>query len=85
MESLMVPMIPVIITGIMAPKPDLFLMLTSKYLTELLRVNMLDPKKSQQPNKTFQEYSTLVFFSLQGHLLQDIVRVDVVWDTKMPA
>ena len=43
-------------------------------------VHILDPKTSQVTVKTFQDYSELVFFPFMGPMLQDIVRMDVVWD-----
>lgn len=43
-------------------------------------VHMLDPKKSLLPVKTFQAYSQSVFLPYIEHMLQDVVRVDVVWD-----
>ena len=40
-------------------------------------VHILDPKKSQVTVKTFQDYSQLPYM---GRMLQDVVRIDVVWD-----
>ena len=43
-------------------------------------VHILDPKKSFVTVKTFHDYSQLVFLPYVKHLLQDVARVDVVWD-----
>ena len=43
-------------------------------------VHILDPSKSQVTVKTFQDYSQLVFLPYIQHMLQGVVRVDVVWD-----
>ena len=43
-------------------------------------VHILDPSKSQVTVKPFQDYSQLVFLPYIQHMLQGVVRVDVVWD-----
>ena len=43
-------------------------------------VHTLDPKKSKVPVNTFQDYSQLVFLPYLEHMLQDVGRLDVVWD-----
>ena len=43
-------------------------------------VHSLDPKTSRHNLKTFQDYVHLVFLPHITHLLQDVVRLDVVWD-----
>ena len=43
-------------------------------------VHSLDPKTSPHNLKTFQDYVHLVFLPHITHLLQDVVRLDVVWD-----
>ena len=43
-------------------------------------VHCLDPKRSRYKVKTFQEYAQLVFLPHLALMLQDVVRLDVVWD-----
>jgi len=43
-------------------------------------VHILDPKKSKASVKTFKDYSQLVFLPYLERMLQDVVRLDVVWD-----
>ena len=44
-------------------------------------VHLLDPNKSQVSVKTFHDYAQLVFLPCIERMLQDVVRIDVVWDT----
>ena len=44
-------------------------------------VHILDPKKSQVSVKTFHDYAQIVFLPYIERMLQDVVRIDVVWDT----
>ena len=46
-------------------------------------LHILDPKKPQVSVKTFNEYAQLVFLPYIERMLQDVVRIDVVWDTYM--
>ena len=43
-------------------------------------VHTLDQKKSKEAVKTFQNYSQLVFLPYLERILQDVARLDVVWD-----
>ena len=43
-------------------------------------VRILDPNKSQVSVKTFHDYAQLVFMPYIKRMLQDVVRVDVVWE-----
>jgi len=43
-------------------------------------VHMLDPKKSKQSVKSFHYYSQFVFLPYIEHMLESVVRIDVVWD-----
>ena len=64
----------------LAPKPESIPDVDVKIVDGAALVHMLDPKKSQQPIKTFEDYSALIFLPYIGRLLQNVVRVDVVWD-----
>ena len=44
-------------------------------------VHILDPKKSQVSVRTFHDYAKNVFLPYIERMLQDVVRIDVVWDT----
>ena len=44
-------------------------------------VHILDPKKSQVSVKTFHDYAQNVFLPYIERMLQDVIRIDVVWDT----
>ena len=44
-------------------------------------VHILDPKKSQVSVKIFHDYAQIVFLPYIERMLQDVVRIDVVWDT----
>ena len=46
-------------------------------------VHILDPKKSQISVKTIHDYSQLVLLPYIERMLQDVVRIDIVWDTYM--
>ena len=46
----------------------------------VLPLHTHDPKKSKVPVKTFQDYSQLVFLAYLERMLQDVGRLDVVWD-----
>ena len=46
-------------------------------------VHILDPKKSQVSVKTFHDYAQLVFLPYIERMLQDVVRIYIVWDTYM--
>ena len=43
-------------------------------------VHTLDPKKSRIPVKTFQDYAKHVFLPYISQMLQNVVRIDLVWD-----
>ena len=43
-------------------------------------VHCLVPKKSKFKVKTFQEYAQHVFLPHLAHMLQYVLRLDVVWD-----
>ena len=43
-------------------------------------VHILDPKKSTQSVKTFEDYAKHVFIPYVQKMLLDVVRLDVVWD-----
>ena len=43
-------------------------------------VHILDPKKSTATVNTFKDYANFVFLPHLKHMLEDVVRLDVVWD-----
>ena len=43
-------------------------------------VHLLDPKKSTQSVKTFEEYTKYVFLPYVQKMLNDVARLDIVWD-----
>ena len=44
-------------------------------------VHILDPKKSQVSVKMFHDYAQILFLPYKERMLQDVVRIDIVWDT----
>ena len=48
--------------------------------SSMVLVHTLDPKKSKVPVKAFKDYSQLGFLPYLECMLQDVGRLDVVWD-----
>ena len=48
--------------------------------SSMVFVHTLDPKKSKVPVKSFKDYSQLGFLPYLECMLQDVGRLDVVWD-----
>ena len=44
-------------------------------------VHILDPNKSQFSVNSFHDYAQLVFFTFKERMLQDVVRMGIVWDS----
>ena len=51
-----------------------------KIIDDSAVVHILDPKKSTQSVKTFEDYATYVFLPYVQNILYDVGRLDVVWD-----
>ena len=64
----------------LAPKPESTPNVDVKIVDGAALVHALDPKKSKETVKTFQNYSQLVFLPCLERMLQDVARLDVVWD-----
>ena len=64
----------------LAPQPESIPKVDVRIIDGAALVHMLDPHKSSIPIRTFRDYSQLVFLPYIKHMLQDVVRVDVVWD-----
>jgi len=64
----------------LVPQPESAPNVDVKIIDGAALVHTLDPKKSKVPVKTFQDYSQLVFLPYLECMLQDVVRLDVVWD-----
>ena len=48
--------------------------------SSMVLVHTLDPMKSKVPVKAFKDYSQLGFLLYLECMLQDVGRLDVVWD-----
>ena len=52
-----------------------------KIVVDAALVHILDPKKSQVSVNISHDYAQLVFLPYRERMLQDVVRIDIVWDT----
>ena len=64
----------------LVPQPESIPKVDVKIIDGAALVHMLDPHKSSQPIRTFKDYSQLVFLPYIQRMLQEVFRVDIVWD-----
>ena len=68
------------VLGSLAPISEHIPDIDVKLIDGAALVHCLDPKRSRYRVKTFQEYAQLVFLPHLALMLQDVARLDVVWD-----
>ena len=64
----------------LVPKPDVVPSVDIKIVDGAALMHKLDPRKSSIHTKTFQDYVQWIFLPYIEHILQDVARVDIVFD-----